>query len=159
MPAFQTDAYAFLGNAWSLWSPHDDLTGLNIVSGARQAVQAILSVCLIRKGEDPIHPDFGLAPDLFVPLTDADPEYWVYHLEQEIVRWVAGIQKLQVKVSGYNNVENQMMAEIGFLLRSEPTIHVLTFPYYQYQGAVFDGEIAPFLAAVQLDGQPFSRLA
>ncbi len=159
MPAFQTDAYAFLGNAWSLWSPYDDLTGLNIVSGARQAVQAILSVCLIRKGEDPIHPDFGLAPDLFVPLTDADPEYWVYHLEQEIVRWVAGIQKLQVKVSGYNNVENQMMAEIGFLLRSEPTIHVLTFPYYQYQGAVFDGAIAPFIEAVQLDGQPFSRLA
>jgi hypothetical protein len=153
------NTYPFLGNAWTLWSAYDPRDGVRIVSGIEQASHAILSVCLIRKGEDPIHPDFGMAPELFEPLSFEQPEYWVYHAEQEIMRWVGGLAALQVRVSDYDNVGNGITTEIGFSLRSQPTQHILTFPFYQYQGAVMQGDWNPFIAAIILDGKPFVPLA
>lgn len=148
-----------MGNAWTLWGGYcPEQNSFLTVSGPRQAAHAILSVCLIRKGEDPIHPDFGLAPQLFTPLSFEEPEYWVYHVEQEISRWVAGLQELQVQVSGYNNKDNRLETEIGFTLESEPSAHVLTFPFYRYQGAIFEGAFEPFIASISFDGNPFTGL-
>lgn len=150
---------SFLGSAWTFWGLYGpSQNSFLTVTGARQAAHAIISVCLIRKGEDPQHPDFGLAANLFTPLSYEEPEYWVYHVEEEIRRWVAGLSQLQVKVSGYNNSENQIETEIGFVLESEPSVHILTFPFYQYQGAILEGDFEPFIAAISLDGQPFTGL-
>ena len=145
-----------LGNAWSLWPPCGP-RGFNIVSGARRVSHSIISVCLVKKGEDLIHPDFGIAPDLFDPLSDVDVEYVVYHLEQELRRWVEGYEQLQVAAQP-DDIGNALHLNIGFLPQQDPDSHNLTFPFYQYQGAFLGDDRTGFLDSINLDGQPFRAL-
>jgi hypothetical protein len=140
MTALQTSFYQFHGQAWSLFPPHNN-RGLNIVSGVNWISHQIISLCLTRKGEDLMHPDRGLAPDLFSPASDYDPEYLVYHLESEIRLWIAGIQQLSAQVTGYTSIENKLAIDVGFIPLQEPNQNILTFPYYQYQGARLNGDL------------------
>jgi hypothetical protein len=158
MPLLSTsNLYGFYGNAWSLWLPYDEYGNLNIVSGVRTISHAIISVCLIKKGEDPLHPDFGIAVDLFEPLSNYAPEYWVYHAELEIKRWVAGLDQLFVRVSEYTNYQNALRTEIYFTPKGEPDRHLLTFPFYSYQGAIWNGDVGSFLDEIYLDEHPLHR--
>ena len=145
-----------LGSAWSLWPPCSS-RGFNRVSGARRVSHSIISVCLIKKGEDLIHPDFGIAPDLFAPLSDSDPEYVVYHLEEELRRWVEGWEVMQVRAMP-DDPGNALNLTINFLPQQDFDTHLLTFPFYQYQGAFFGDNLAGFLDSINLDGQPFRAL-
>ncbi len=154
--AFTPDS--FFGNAWTWVPSHDDHGDPNIISGVRVITHSILWLLLTRKGEDPIHPDFGLAPRLFDPLSSYDPEYWVYNVEQEVSKWIAGIQTFTVRVSGYDAIDNQLQTEIYFTPESEPSTHLLTFPYYQYQDAVLNGNSTAFFSSLALKGQLFTGL-
>ena len=150
--------YDFLGKAWSFWPAYNERGNFNIVSGAMLPAHQILSVLLIRKGEDPIHPDFGLAPDIFQPLSDFEPQYWVYHADAEIRKWVKSISELSVIVTGYDNINNQLSADIVYLPIHSPNKYSLNFPFWSYQGAIYDGEIETFLSAVSLNGRSFQAL-
>lgn len=156
-PLRSQNTYDFYGNAWSLWLPYDQYGNINIVSGVRTISHNIISVCLIRKGENPLHPDFGMAPELFEPLSNYAPEYWIYHAESEIRRWVAGLDDLFVRVSEYTAYQNTLRTEIHFTPKGEPDRHLLTFPYYSYQGAIWNGDIQPFLDELYLDEYPLRR--
>lgn len=159
MAALQPSLYQFHGRAWSLFPPHNN-RGLNIVGGVNWIIHQIISLCLTRKGEDLIHPDRGLAPDLFASASDYDPEYLVYHLQDEIRRWIAGIEQFAtVRVTGYTSVENKLAINVVFVPLREPSQNILTFPYYQYQGARLNGKFDTFLDSIQLNGQPFRRFA
>jgi len=151
-------AYEFVGSAWSLFPPDSDRAGLNYVDGTRRITAGILAVCLIQQGEDPIHPSYGMAPDLFEPLSNYTPQLWVYHAEKIILQWVPGIEKLHVDVTKHNATENQLFAEIQFIPMTEPDLNTLTWNYYAYQGAAWEGEYDRFLQDVNLNGQPFFGL-
>jgi len=73
---------------------------LNIVSGVEAVTARILHLLLTRRGEDPIHPDMGLAPDLFAPFSFSAASALAYQTEQLLIEWndhaSIGIKQLQV---------------------------------------------------------------
>lgn len=144
-----------IGSAWTLWTPYETRDGLNIVRGTRKITHDILTVCLLRRGEDPMHPDMGLAPRLFEPLSGYAPQYWIYNIQQEILKWVAGIQQLSVDVGEFEDYRNELTVRIQFVPKAEPDAHVLTFGYYAYQGAIWNQGLDPLIRSIQLDGEPF----
>lgn len=150
--------YAHVGNTWSLWAPAGDDGGLNLVSGVRKVASDIISVLLIRQGEDPLHPEFGLAPDLFDSLSSYDPQYWVYHAREAILRWVAGLSALQIEIQQFPDPENRLAAHIAFTPSLYTDPNILTFGWYAYTGAIWSRELTTFLAGVQLNGEKFVGL-
>jgi hypothetical protein len=154
-----TDPYAHLGSSWTLWPAHDDRTGqLQIVSGTRQISSGILTVLLTRKGEDYIHPDKGLAPDLFENLNNVAPQYWAYAARQEIKRWVRGIESIYVETK-VDHGTGQLRAYIRFVPTRYATEDLLTFGYYEYAGARYNNGMLAFVSDLTLNGQPFFGLA
>lgn len=141
-----------------MWPPHESRNGLNVVSGLRKITHDILSVSLVQRGEDPIHPTFGLAPDLFEPLSNYAPEFWVYHAEETIIKWVAGIEGLKVTVVNHEDYNNQLRTEISFIPKLYPDVNILTWNYYDYQGAIWQNDFETFLDSVRLNGTPFRQL-
>lgn len=148
----------YLGSAWTLWPPTTN-RGLHVVDRSRVITAKIISVCLVRQGEDPLLPDFGVSPELFEPLSQYAPQYWVYNLSKEIRKWVAGIDRLSVEMVKFEDYQNQLKTVIQFVPSGEPTPHMLTFGLYAYQGALWGQQIDAFLEDITLDGQPFRKLA
>jgi hypothetical protein len=68
------------------------------------------------------------------------------------------LESFTVQTLDYNNRDNGITIEVNFSLRTAPSIHTLSFPFYQYQGALLEGDLEPFISAVSLDGQPFFGL-
>lgn len=147
----------FLGRMVSLWPVATAKDGLNLVHGYQCISHRIISLLLFRKGEHPRYPNFGLAVDLFDPTTSYDVEFWVFQVENEINRWFAGeIDSFSVQVDGYNVVRNELQTAIQFTPARQPSRHILTFPWYQYQGVLFDRAASnDFWRYVNLDGSPF----
>lgn len=153
--------FAGAGSCWSLFPPHDERGDLNLVSGVRRITHNILALLLVRPGECPIHPAYGLAPELFQPLSDEIPQVWVYKLENPrsgILRWVSGIDKLYVEVSRYEADWNQLKAEIQFIPLLDVDVNSLTFDFYAYQGAIWNQDFETFRSGIQLNGTPFLGL-
>lgn len=146
--------YSFLGKGWSFWPPSDEKGRLNIISDIRRPSHDIISLLLFQKGDDPLHPDFGLAPELFIPMSSYDPQYWVYNVEKEITDWIPNISQLLVRVSGYEGSGNTLYSQIEYTPISEPGNYTLTFPFWQYQGALWDNSkesLPAFLSTILLN--------
>ncbi len=149
----------FLGNAWSLWPPSNEAGGLNIASGIQKMSGDILSVMLLRPGEDPIHPASAIAPDLFESTSGYNARVWVYEVEQRIKTQVAGIDKEALKV-GLNTPdrENSLQAYVSFSPLAYPSENLLTFGWYAYTGAIWNQDLGTFLDSIQLNGRRFAGL-
>lgn len=146
---------SFLGSQWSLWPPDNLRGGMNIVAGTWKVSSDIISVCLTKKGECPLHPSYGLAPDLFEPLSDYAPQYLVYNIDKEIMKWVEDIQKLTVELE-YTDYKERINILVRFIPKFAPTLNTLTFGYYDYQGAIWGQNIDTFLDGVALNGKRFT---
>jgi hypothetical protein len=148
----------YLGQSWSLWPPSGSDGGLNIVSGVDKVSAHIISVLLLRPGEDLMHPGLPLAPDLFDPLSDYNAQYWVYTAEQQIRAYVSGLDALKVDIDTFPDPENKLQANIRFSVKNYPDTNALTFGWYEYQGAVSVlSNIESFLDSVYLNGSKFPR--
>lgn len=130
------------------------------MTDVQRITHGILSVCLVRRGEDPIHPSYGMAPELFEPLSNYAPEYWVWNAKKTLQRWVPGIQSLSVDVRNFDalNTGNQLQTEIRFIPKRSGDTNTLTWGYYAYQGAIWNREFSNFLADIHLNGQPVTQL-
>lgn len=154
---FNTNVLSFVGNSWSAFPPHDDHGYLNIVGYVRGITSKILSVCLTQQGEDYQHPTRGLAPMIFDPLSSFAPQYWVLHVQDEILKWVTDIETLYTEVVDYEDYKNRLATEIQFIPKNGATVHTLTWGWYAYLGAIWDKDIETFREGVLLDGEPFYR--
>lgn len=150
--------YGFLGKSWSFWPTYNMRGTFNIVEGPWRVADEILYILLIRKGENPLEPDMGIAPEIFDTLGNVDPQYWVHNAESEIIKWVKTISSLMISITGYDNVENQLNAEIIFTPISTPNRFSLNFPYWSYQGALWNGDQQTFLDSISLNGESFRAL-
>jgi hypothetical protein len=146
-----------LGSGWSLFPPDSERGGFNLASGTRKITADILHVLLLRQGEDPMNPTMGIAPELFEPMSNYSPQYFVYQAQQTILEWVAGIYQLYVGFSRYQDYENQLQVEVQFIPKDIPDLNLLTFGYYQYQGAIWNQGIEPFLDSIVLNGDRLIR--
>jgi len=98
-----------------------------------------------------MHPTMGLAPDLFQPLSDIEPEYLVFHLRLELEKWVEGVDSLSVEWEKYSHEHNRVRIGTFFVPTRSTSKHLLTFPLHQYAGALLDGATASFLSSIRLD--------
>lgn len=154
---------SYLGKEWGFYPPHNSNAGLNIVSGRKAIASRILHLFLTQKGEDPIHPSLGIAPELFEPLSNYDPRYFVFYAEQEIWDWnrkaKIGIGGLSVTTTVYEESNtNGIAISVQFVPEGESTASVLTFGFWEYMGAVHSRSLDEFLDSVQLDGIRFRSL-
>jgi hypothetical protein len=106
-----------------------------------------------------LHPDFGLAPELFDPLSDYRPQYFIYQLREEVLKWVAGIEQISVQIPDYEDYKNRIEAQIRFRAVGQSAADLLVFDFYQYQGAIYRDNVEPFLQSITLNTTPlFSGL-
>ena len=128
----------YLGSQWSLFPPHDSTGGMNITNKARTISSQILSIILTHKGTRYIYPSFGIAPDLFEPLSNYKPRYLAIHLKDEILKWNyklnMGIEALDVGSIVYEDHrrENGIDLVIEFRPQNEVNANVLTVGYWEY---------------------------
>lgn len=153
----------YTGNDWTFYPSHNSIGGLNIVSGRSAIASRILHILLTRKGEDPIHPSLGIAPELFQPLSQYDPRYFVYQADQEIRNWnnraKIGIGALSVDVVVYEDrYTNGIGIEIQFSPANELLVSSLSFGFWEYLGATHSRSFEEFLDGVHLDGDRFKLL-
>lgn len=156
--AANINPYAHLGTSWSLWPAHTPTGRLNMVGGVRIIASNILSVLLTKQGEDYIHPEKGLAPDLFENLNDVSPQYWAYESKSEIIKWVQGIESISVDTN-INHQDNRLEASIVFVPSNRPSTNTLTFGYYEYAGARYENGLDTFIADLSLNREPFFGLS
>lgn len=151
-----------LGNDWTWFCPHNAQGQMNIVRRPAAVVASrILHLLLLDYGRSPIHPTMGLAPKLFVALTDRTAKYFQYHARQEILEWnraaKIGISTLAVELEPQNIYRNDITINIGFGTDDDisQAINVLSFGYWAYTGAAYDQGLKTFRDNVTLNGEPF----
>lgn len=150
---------SFIGKSWSQYPPHNINGDLNIVSGKNKVISDILSIVLTQKGEASfLHPDYGINPALFSPLSEYDPDVFSIKLSEQIKKWVDSIQTVNVETQR-SSVHNQLTGLtiiITFITISSPSKNLLTFDYYKYEGAMMEGDIDTFLDSVKVGDERFT---
>lgn len=149
---------SFVGSGWSLFPPHDEWGDLNILTGTRKITADILHVLLLRQGEDPMNPTLGIAPEIFEPLSNYAPQFFVYSVQEALRIWLKGqVEQFYIDFVRYRDSDNQIRVEIQFIPKMEPDVNILTFGYYAYQGAVWNQGIEPLLDSVAINGLRLRR--
>jgi hypothetical protein len=143
------------GQCWSPW-PSAGLDGKpNLVSGHRVIAVEMFSVCLTMKGENPLHPNYGVAPELFGPLSGKSAQYFVYKLQEELTRALKGyVTFLEVLMEEYLDFHNALKVRITYRPVGYSDYHTLAFPFYTYNGPDFTIGADNFMAQVVLDDAP-----
>jgi hypothetical protein len=123
-------SFDYLGSQATFFPPHNQYGELNIVSGVEAVTARILHLLLTRRGEDPIHPDMGLAPDLFAPFSFSAASALAYQTEQLLIEWndraSIGIKQLQVTTSSPLS-EGNIDVSVVFVPEGDIYPNVLTF--------------------------------
>lgn len=143
----------------------------------RRTAHEIIDLCLTKKGDDPIHVNndrsrptktYGLAVDLFESTSGVRVPYFRYTIEKEILAWVE-VDGLSVEaqelenIHNYLRIRNELIANslevtIKFIPKNRASMHLLTFPWFVFQGAALGAAPGPYLDEISLDGQPFRHL-
>ena len=146
-----TSNLAYIGNQTTFY-PYDFRGQVNVVSEKKAIAARILHVLLTRPGEDPIHPDWGIAPDLFQPHTQSAAITFAYQAQEILVRLnelgKIGFEALQVKVNDTGALSGKINIEVYFRPTRAAENNVLTFGYWEYQQV--DNNIEAFLNTVDL---------
>lgn len=144
------------GRNWTPFPPTTLKKQLNIVDGDRTVFMRILDFVLLRKGEDPLHPEMGVAVQLFEPLSSTPANFIVYHLKSELIKWnewaAIGIKDLEVSVNDQQIYTNSLEIRIGFSTIATGQATILTFGYYQYTNAILSNDFPPFLDSAAING-------
>jgi hypothetical protein len=160
MPAIKPLDY--LGQSWSLWPPSRNDGSLKIVARNEKISAHIISILLLRPGEDLMHPEMPMAPDIFDPLSGYNANYWVFHAEEKIRRWVNGLNLVKVNIVENNydsipDVSNSLTANISFSTNDSGDTNALTFGWHEYQGMFMDrGNSEAFFDSVYLNSNKLS---
>lgn len=102
-------------------------------------------------------PDLGISPDLFMPLSKAEPQYFRFKMTEAIRKWVAGIESFQIEFQAWRDIDNRIDVSVTFTPEVTPSSHHLTFGWYSYVGPDWSNP-DQLLRDIQLDGQPFTAL-
>lgn len=148
---------SYLGSGLSLYPIATESGQLRIVSGVWEVSQKIITLLLTRKGESPLHPEMGSAPELFEPLSGEDPQAWRYTAESEVKHWIPDVENIAIRFESQweANRENREVAHITFSVRSSPGQHTITFGWSDYTGAAWSQSAQGFREGIELDGKPF----
>lgn len=106
----------------------------------------------MRKGEDPLFPEMGFAPDLFAPKSKRDPYLYTYELKNFLTEWNEkariGIRAFDVRV-----YDPPTLSNVDIQIRYQPIVdaseQLLTYGFWEYVEAFSGGDIDAYLESVK----------
>jgi hypothetical protein len=105
-----------------------------------------------------MHPDFGLAPELFEPMSNYAPQYFIHSVRDEILKWLDGyLDYLSVDTDESKDRNNKIEVFIAYRPIGYADAHTLVYPFYGYVGPSLNEGMDSFMSQVSLDGQLFPR--
>lgn len=148
--------YPATTNDWSAFPPVTSQRQLNIVNGDMAVYKRILTLLLLKKGEDPLHPEMGLGIDIFDSLSSDNSQYLIHNIKQALVNWntwaAIGIASFEVNLNDQTSDTNKLSIAVNFSSINSGESTILTFGYYQYTNAMLTSDYAAFLDSVAVNG-------
>ena len=143
-----------IGNQTTFY-PYENKNGeVNIVSGSEAVASRILHVLLTRPGEDPVHPTWGIAPDLFKPQNQDTAIAFVYQAQEILVRIneeaKIGLEALKVEVEDNGVATGKLSIKVTFRPVGAAFNNVLTFGFWEYQQSVLDNNLEAFIKTLEI---------
>lgn len=151
--------YEYIGTGISLWPTSNKRGQLNVVGGIELLSSQIITVLLLKPGEDPLHPTLGIAPDLYEPLSNEVPTFFLYKAEETIQKWLGHfLDGLWVRTNSDRAFyENRIAIDVIFRPKQEPKegAFYLTLGWHEYTGVRSANKtIEEFRQSVALNGEP-----
>ena len=133
----QNSVKAFLGTGWKFPIGIDKATGrIQMSSNADSIRESIRIIIGTRKGELPMHPDFGCGIQEYAFETaDYTTLYSMKtEVEHALIRWEPRITDVYAQVSDAQIDEGVLMIDVSYVVRATNNQYNLVYPFYISEG-------------------------
>lgn len=133
----QNSVKAFLGTGWKFPVGIDKATGRIQMSSNEDSIRESIRIILgTRKGELPMHPDFGCGIQEYAFETADYTTLYAMKTEVEhaLIRWEPRITDVYARVSDEQIDEGVLMIDVSYVVRATNNQYNLVYPFYISEG-------------------------
>lgn len=133
----QNSVKAFLGTGWKFPIGIDKATGRIQMSSNEDSIRESIRIIIgTRKGELPMHPDFGCGIQEYAFETaDYTTLYSMKtEVEHALIRWEPRITDVYAQVSDEQIEEGVLMIDVSYVVRATNNQYNLVYPFYISEG-------------------------
>lgn len=133
----QSSVKAFLGTGWKFPVSIDKATGRIQMSSNEDSIRESIRIIIgTRKGELPMHPEFGCKIHEYAFETADYTTLYAMKTEVEnaLIRWEPRITDIYAKVSDEQIDEGVLMIHISYMVRATNNQYNLVYPFYISEG-------------------------
>ena len=133
----QNSVKAFLGTGWKFPIGIDKATGRIQMSSNEDSIRESIRIIIgTRKGELPMHPDFGCGIQEYAFETaDYTTLYSMKtEVEHALIRWEPRIMDVYAQVSDAQIDEGVLMIDVSYVVRATNNQYNLVYPLYISEG-------------------------
>ena len=128
---------AFLGTGWKFPVGIDKATGRIQMSSNEDSIRESIRIIIgTRKGELPMHPDFGWGIQEYAFETADYTTLYAMKTEVEhaLIRWEPRITDVYARVSDEQIDEGVLMIDVSYVVRATNNQYNLVYPFYISEG-------------------------
>ncbi len=128
---------AFLGTGWKFPVGIDKATGRIQMSSNEESIRESIRIIIgTRKGELPMHPDFGCGIQEYAFETADYTTLYAMKTEVEhaLIRWEPRITDVYARVSDEQIDEGVLMIDVSYVVRATNNQYNLVYPFYISEG-------------------------
>ena len=128
---------AFLGTGWKFPVGIDGATGRIQMSSNEDSIREAVRIIIgTRKGELPMHPDFGCGIQEYAFET---ADYTTLYsrkseIERALIRWEPRITEIEAKVSDERIDQGILTIQVNYVVRATNNQYNLVYPFYINEG-------------------------
>lgn len=133
----QNSVKAFLGTGWKFPIGIDKATGRIQMSSNEDSIRESIRIIIgTRKGELPMHPDFGCGIQEYAFETaDYTTLYSMKtEVEHALIRWEPRVTDVYAQVSDAQIDEGVLMIDVSYVVRATNNQYNLVYPFYISEG-------------------------
>ncbi len=130
---------AFLGTGWKFPIAIDGATGRIKMSSNEDSIRESIRIIIgTRKGELPMHPDFGCGIQEYAfESVDYTTLYSMKtEVEHALIRWEPRITNIQAEVSDERIDEGLLSIHVSYVVRATNNQYNLVYPFYISEGEI-----------------------
>lgn len=128
---------AFLGTGWKFPVGIDKATGRIQMSSNEESIRESIRIIIgTRKGELPMHPDFGCGIQEYAFETADYTTLYAMKTEVEhaLIRWEPRITDVYAQVSDDQIEQGVLMIDVSYVVRATNNQYNLVYPFYISEG-------------------------
>lgn len=133
----QNSVKAFLGTGWKFPVGIDKATGRIQMSSNEESIRESIRIIIgTRKGELPMHPDFGCGIQEYAFETADYTTLYAMKTEVEhaLIRWEPRITDVYAQVSDDQIEQGVLMIDVSYVVRATNNQYNLVYPFYISEG-------------------------